>query len=147
MSKDTVANRFWAKVDKTGDCWNWIGALNIERGGYGVFKHNQRTYRAHRFVLELEGVDIPSGMIVCHRCDNPACVNPDHLFIGTYADNTADMVSKGRAAGGIPKLIEEDVVEIRSLSGVIPQAMIADMFGASQQNISKIVTGKTWGCV
>lgn len=87
--------RFWDKVDKSGECWVWLSATHSQ--GYGLFKtgHNTQNY-AHRVVWVLEYGPIPEGAFVCHSCDNPPCVRPEHLFLGTAADNMQDMVSKGR---------------------------------------------------
>ena len=76
-------------------CWLWIGA-NSGKGGYGQISINGRIKRAHRVSWELHRGFIPEGMLVCHHCDTPPCVNPDHLFVGTYSDNTIDSVKKGR---------------------------------------------------
>jgi hypothetical protein len=92
--------RFWAKVSKTDDCWNWIGAIG--ETGYGNFGIGYRTYRAHRLSYEMHYGPIPSGMLVCHKCDNRKCVRPDHLFIGTHKDNMTDCSEKGR----LPKTCE-----------------------------------------
>lgn len=90
-----ATDRFWSKVDQSGDCWEWTAAAN--RQGYGKFK--ARSYvlvPAHRHSWELANGPIPAGMYVCHRCDNPRCVRPDHLFLGTHQDNVTDMMAKGR---------------------------------------------------
>lgn len=91
------ADRFWARVDRSGDCWIWTGALAVARGGYGHFyDDDQRLRRAHRVAWEIVFGAIPDAMAVCHACDTPACVRPDHLFLGTQGANLADMRAKGR---------------------------------------------------
>ncbi len=91
----TLEERFWSKVDKSGECWIWTGATRTS--GYGAFAVPPGRVRdAHRMSFELSGGEIPAGAFVCHHCDTPRCVRPGHLFIGTPADNTHDMVSKQR---------------------------------------------------
>lgn len=99
----SIAARFWAKVKKGSGCWEWQAA--VARYGYGKFLWRKSAgvaefLTAHRAAWRLEHGEIPLGMFVCHHCDNPPCVRPEHLFLGTRTDNTNDMVRKGRAATG-----------------------------------------------
>ena len=138
--------RFWDKVDKSGDCWEWTASKRF--GGYGEFRYKGKKIQAHRAALIIGGVDIPSGMVVMHSCDNPGCVNPDHLSIGTQADNIRDMCLKGRNSGwrggdvNTVVLTKEDVVFIRQLGG--QGRKIAKCFGVSETTISNIINRKTW---
>lgn len=85
--------RFWDKVDKSGKCWLWIAA---RRNNYGAFKLNGKVLGAHVVAYTLTNGPIEDGLVVCHSCDNPPCVNPSHLWLGTYSDNAKDAVTKGR---------------------------------------------------
>ena len=88
--------RFWRYVEKTESCWNWVGK-GFYPGNYGSFYFKGKTRRAHRVSWILHNGEIPKGMCVCHHCDNPKCVRPDHLFLGTYKDNIWDAIKKGRS--------------------------------------------------
>lgn len=111
----TVENRFWAKVRKGNGCWEWSGGR--DRRNYGHLEVNRRNILAHRFSWTLHFGPIPKGMLVCHSCDNPGCVRPDHLFLGTKKDNAQDAKRKGRKPKGenhpSAKLTNEQVEEIR----------------------------------
>lgn len=149
------AARFWAKVDKQGpdDCWGWTARLTPD--GYGQFREGgkgSRNVRAHRFAYELMIAPIPPGLLVCHTCDNPICCNPAHLFIGTHADNSMDMVRKGRAAS-LPgelsphtDLTEAQVREIRAMyaTGEFTQKEIGRRFGISGSGVGMIVRRQNW---
>jgi hypothetical protein len=87
-------DRFWSKVDKSGECWLWTKAHM--KNGYGETFANGHVLYTHRVAYELTYGSVPDGLFVCHRCDNPGCVRPDHLFAGTHTDNMRDMIAKGR---------------------------------------------------
>lgn len=143
-----IEQRFWSKVDKSGgkdSCWPWTGGT--WRDGYGLFSINSHPKRAHRVAFELSGMTIPAGYQVCHKCDNRGCCNPDHLFPGTNADNTADKVSKSRQAFGerIRKnpfsKIKVDALKRLSEAGWRPKTL-AIFFGISRGYVYKIINGR-----
>src|SRR5438309_473232 len=118
--KTDPITRFWSKVQKTDTCWLWLGAPH--HGGYGRIHDGKKVVEAHRFSYEFFKGPIPEGMFVCHSCDVPACVNPNHLWVGTCFDNVQDCINKGRtnkargeAGTRRAKLTENEVRQIRLL--------------------------------
>lgn len=154
MSTLPVIDRFLDKVDFSGcaageTCWNWTACVN----GYGYAVLRVKGYsgaQASRTAWRLFNGEIPEGMLVCHRCDNARCVNPEHLFLGTVQDNNRDMYSKGRHIFGVTspksKLNDEKVREIRRkyIRGVRGYHRLGREYGVSYDTISKIIKGYTW---
>lgn len=160
-----LSDRFWAKVNKDGPihpilgtaCWPWAGAM--VSGGYGHIGMGGQGYVAHRVSWELANGAIPDELFVLHKCDNPPCVRPEHLFLGTPLDNMRDMIAKGRdryptgkanfrpAIGennGLSKLTERDVIEIRAIGRSRSQSDIAREYGVHQSLISLILSRRIW---
>ncbi len=143
-----ISDRFYEKVmaEPNSGCWLWTGC--VKNTGYGRIQVGRRCVLAHRVSYELHRDPIPPGMHVLHRCDQPGCVNPNHLFLGTHLDNMADREAKGRnnpvrgEAQGTAKLTEADVRKIRAASG--KQRDIAKEFGITQANVWSIRARKTW---
>ena len=156
MDHDALTfERFMRNVEIAEEgCWPWRG--RIEHTGYGVFStsegENKRPRGAHRMMWQFAHKRrVPDGLFVCHRCDNPPCVRPNHLFLGTAADNVADMMAKGRARH-VPrpwKLNESQVREIRQLwrSGRYTQRLLAEMFLVHSTTIHYVVKGQRWAHV
>lgn len=158
--RPTFEQRFWAKVDKDGPvpperpelgpCWLWTAATN--ENGYGVMrpegKRSGPTVKAHRISVALDGRD-PEGVCVLHHCDNPPCVNPAHLMLGTMADNTQDMLAKLRGLAGErnghAKLTDGEASEIRGrrLAGEARKVLAAE-FGVSGATVTRIANREGW---
>jgi hypothetical protein len=138
--------RFWDKVEMIPfhECWEWIAGKT--QSGYGRFKFNKKTRRAHRFSYELHFGPIPKGLIVCHRCDNTLCIRPEHLFLGTNLTNTRDMLKKGRAKfTGRPKSNKPhpkaDIVKRLYKGPRLGPSMekIAEQLGINEKTVRKIL--------
>lgn len=141
--------RFWAKVDKRGpdECWPWLASTTPF--GYGQIRRGNRMPHAHRVAYALTFGPILGGLHVCHRCDNPPCVNPAHLFLGTNRDNSMDRHNKGRTASGEKsghaRLKADDVLAIRASTE--SAAVLASRYGVNAMHISGIRRGKCWRTV
>lgn len=147
--KVPVADRFNKKVIKKRGCWSWKGAT--AHFGYGSMNVNGKMDRAHRISWVLHNGPIPKGMLVLHKCDNPPCANPKHLYLGTQSDNIKDAYKRNRKSqegvkNNSAKLNSEKVMAIRELygSGGKLQKDLALMFGVNQQCISLVVNNKRW---
>jgi hypothetical protein len=162
-SPSVAAQRFWTHVDTSGECWEWQSVCGED--GYGQFWFRSDFVRAHRFAYQITHGEIGDGMLICHTCDNPKCVRPEHLFQGTPAENSADMARKGRAASGDrhvsrlyperlmqgdrhygAKLTQSQVDDIRRrfAAGGETQAGLAREYGVSRSAVYLIVSNKSW---
>lgn len=148
-----IDERFWSKVDKSGGvdaCWNWT--TGTRKNGYGIFSFNNGSVPASRMAWQLGYGEIPDGLQVCHKCDNRACCNPAHLFLGTIQENIKDMMQKGRKASkhgeqnGRHKLTAKQVQEIRDRyeAGGVTQIQLSREMGVSPSQINVIVHYKRW---
>ena len=155
----TNMKRFWERVDMTGDCWNWTGFRADSRygqdNGYGLIRFCGHKQLAHRLAYLFTFGTIPIGMHVLHKCDNPACCNPAHLWLGTADDNMKDASKKGRIskvsrnAGekcAAHKLTEDyvKVIKARNFLGET-QLELALGYGVNPSTISYAISGRTWG--
>lgn len=144
------ADRLWARVEKTPTCWLWQGYKL--RSGYGRVMYLGRNYTTHRLSWALTNGPIPDGLWVLHKCDNPPCVRPDHLFLGTRQDNVDDMVAKRRHVAIAPdfkrnaKVTREQVVAIRQeyAAGGVRYDDIAARHGMTRGAVGHIISGRSW---
>jgi len=146
----SVKERYWEKVKKGApdDCWPWLGSKsgNFGHGRFSINRHRGTT--AHRYGWILAHGDIPEGKFVCHKCDNPSCVNPDHLFLGTHKDNMQDMVKKNRCNKPIgdkhhnSKVNPDIVRHIRKKE--MQQRAYAKLYGLCQRTVAEIQKKLTW---
>lgn len=148
--------RFWRHVKKSDGCWEWMASRLTS--GYGQFKPQAGASpeRAHRYSWLLHFGPIPDGLWVCHHCDNPPCVRPEHLFLGTHLHNVRDMIRKGRAASSVPdnvvrfvgtvrRLSDEEIVEARSRHAAGESCRsIARRLGCHHTTIVRLVRGEHW---
>lgn len=146
-----TAARFWSRVNKDGPtmrpelgpCWEWIAGKG--RDGYGSIRSKGKSVGAHRVSWEIHNGPILGGLLVCHKCDNPPCVNPDHLFLGTQRDNAKDSVAKGRWSGNII-LNEQQVREIRRRYNpkTTSYAKLGAEYGVGYGAVNHIIHRRTW---
>lgn len=143
----SLESRFWRKVDKSGDCWIWTGAKM--KSGYGRLRTGgvgSDVWNAHRVSYHINKGEIPDGLFVLHKCDNPSCVNPDHLFLGDHDENMRDKARKGRGAGeNHPRsqLTDKQAREIKFAKGKTHQEL-ADQYGVGKMLVRDIRANRRW---
>lgn len=151
--RSSERKRLLSQVERADGCWEWrgrkvrgYGVMNVHRGDRATKYVRYTMLRVHRYMYSEFVGPIPNGALVCHRCDNRSCVNPDHLFVGTPADNSRDMVRKGRQARGVrnsqSKLTPGDVRAIRA--SPLSLRAIADRYGMSPSQMHRIRAGLSW---
>lgn len=154
----STQDRFWLYVNRKGedDCWEWTGGKDTF--GYGMFtlkRGKANSLRAHRFSYEMVYGNIPSGMFVCHKCDNPGCVNPNHLFLGTAFDNNLDRDRKGRQVAykgenhPSAKLNKHKIFEMKYKRKLYKYSYrkLGELFGVSASTTQRALNGITWSCL
>jgi hypothetical protein len=146
MKRISPSDRFWALVQKGDGCWLWTKSTIIK--GYGRF-YSGKFMVAHRWAWQFTNGPIPDGMMVCHKCDNPPCVNPAHLFLGTNSDNQKDAYRKNRHRnkgefGRNNKLNPLQVRIIRKLGNALPMREIGAIFSVGASQVSRIQKNQSW---
>lgn len=145
----SLHERFWSKVNRLGinECWPWMAAVRRPDEGYGAFYLNGRHQPSNRVAWMLTNGPIPQGLVVCHRCDNPPCCNPAHLFLGTKLDNDKDRIAKGRQCRGSQQkyavCTENDVKRLRELKQQIGLKAAAAMMGIKYSTAYDMCT-RSW---
>ena len=150
LQNRTLAQRFWSKVNIADlfDCWEWKASKNKLK--YGTFGFDNKIILAHRFVWILIYGNIPKNFCILHKCDNPSCCNPSHLFLGTNKDNVIDKVNKDRqhhpkgTKNGQSRLTENQVIEIIKLSKTRTSKEIINMMNVSKSSVYSIVENRSW---
>lgn len=145
-----TAERFWSKVNTDGECWEWQASKRSGKWPYGKFGVNGKDggwIHAHRMSWMLEHGAIPEGKVVCHKCDNPSCVRPSHLFLGSLKDNTQDMIRKGRNNPGAKYDVRtiQRVKELRQMS--LTAVAIAEILEISPWTVHAVDRGEQWAHV
>lgn len=156
LTEEESKAAFWAKVQKGGpdECWMWLGATTGSVSIYGNATHLGKQGKAHRVAYEIAVGQIPKGLVACHKCDNNLCVNPRHIFIGTYQDNTDDKMRKGRHRYGTSKGEANpkskwseaqvlDAVELRKCGTTYKE--IARRTGLTLSSVGSVLLGFSWG--
>jgi hypothetical protein len=141
MIEEKYITRFWSRVDKRGEneCWNWLGGTNGRDYGE-IWTVQNKHYRVHRFSYVLHYGIEPGKLLVCHECDNPLCVNPKHLFLGTHLDNVKDCVSKGRFKKRILSYDDAYAIKYSSLSA----AELSEKYKVTKGTVLDIRCGSAW---
>ena len=137
-----LEDRFWSKVLKTKTCWNWTASLNLK--GYGQFRDDKSKHTvAHQVSWKLHYGNIPYGLNVLHKCNNPKCVNPEHLYLGTHTNNARDRIVAGTAAKKLSKL-KVQIIRRLYKTGKYTQQELSVKFGVFNTLISRIVRNEIW---
>ena len=146
--RKTLVSRFWNHVITGAGCWSWRGPTHSYGYGRITLYPSRKHISGHRLSWEIHYGEIPAGLCVLHRCDHPACTNPDHLFLGTFGDNALDRTAKGKSCSGemngSAKLTASAVLEIRALTGILSRAAAGRKYSISRSQVIRIQSGTSW---